>query len=282
MQGYDFRPIETGSGALSECAALLRAVLSPSLDHRYLSWLYAENPAGTAVGYNAFQSGTLAAHYATIPLVAHVNGRIEKGLLSLNTATHPDHQGRGLFPTIAAKTYERAAELGFGFVIGVANARSTRGFVEKLGFQLVAPLDVRVGVGAFESTAEDAARSYAPVWSEAAIAWRLRRPGARYFAGPRRGSTCDAFANIAKFGILAHLGRVPAMIAADLPRAAVWNPLRMQIGLDRAARRKGFSVRVPDRLKPSPLNLIFHDVSGAGRSLDAEHVRWSLLDFDAY
>ena len=282
MQGYDLRPIESDSGTLSECAALLGAVLSPSLDHRYLTWLYAENPAGPAVGFNAFHNGTLAAHYATIPLSARVNGRIEQGLLSLNTATHPDHQGKGLFPAIAAKTYERAAELGFGFVIGVANARSTRGFVEKLGFQLVAPLDVRVGVGGFEPGAEEAALSYAPVWSERAIAWRLQRPGARYVTGPRRGSTCDVFANLAEPGILAHLGRVPAMIAADLPRAAAWNPLRLRIGLDRSARRKGFFVAVPDRFKASPLNLIFRDLSGAGRSLDADHVRWSLLDFDAY
>ena len=282
MQRYDLRPVETDSRALAECAALLGAVLSPSLDQRYLNWLYAENPSGTAVGFNAFYNGALAAHYATIPLSARLNGRVEKGLLSLNTATHPDHQGKGLFPAIAGKTYERAAQLGFGFVIGVANARSTRGFTEKLGFQLVAPLDVDVGAGGAEAGAEDAARSYAPVWFDAAIAWRLRRPGARYFAGPRHASGCDVFATVTKLGILARLDRVPAASAAGLPRAPAWNPLRMRIGLDRGARRSGFFVPVPDRFKPSPLNLIFRDLSCGRRALDADHVRWTLLDFDAY
>jgi GNAT superfamily N-acetyltransferase len=282
MPGYDLRPIEPDSGALAQCAALLGKTLSPSLDLRYLNWLYAENPSGPAIGFNAFHNGALAAHYATIPLSARVNGRMEKGLLSLNTATHPEHQGKGLFPEIAGQTYARAAELGFGFVIGVANARSTRGFTEKLGFQLVGPLDVQFGVGGFEAGAEVGGESYAPAWSNEAIAWRLRRPGARYVAGPRRGHLCDVFATVAKFGLLARLDRVPDSVASGLPRAGPLSLLRLRIGLDNAARRKGFFVRVPDRLKPSPLNLIFRDLSGASRTLDADHVRWTLLDFDAY
>ena len=282
MQGYDLRPVESDSGALAECAALLVKVLSPALDLRYLNWLYAENPAGAAVGFNAFHNGTLAAHYAAIPLSARVNGRVEKGLLSLNTATHPGHQGKGLFPAIAAQTYARAAELGFEFVIGVANARSTRGFTEKLGFQLVAPLDVLVGVGSIEPGADVRGESYLPLWSNEAIAWRLRRPGARYVAGLPRGSLCDVFATVAKFGMLARLDRVPAAVAGGLPRAGPLSRLRLSIGLDPAARRKGLFVRVPDRLKPSPLNLIFRDLSGGGRVLDADRVRWTLLDFDAY
>jgi hypothetical protein len=282
MQGYELRPIETDFRGLAECAALLGAVLSPALDQRYLSWLYAENPAGAAVGFNAFHNGGLAAHYATIPLSARVNGRVEKGLLSLNTATHPDHQGKGLFPAIAAQTFAHAAGLGFGFVIGVANARSTRGFTEKLGFHLVASLDVEVGVGGFEPGTDDAGMSYTPLWSDEAVAWRLRRPGARYFAGRRRGDGRDVLAGIGMFGMLARLDRVPAAAAAKLPRAAVWNPLRLRIGLDRAARRNGLFVPVPDRWKPSPLNLIFRDLTGAGRALDAGRVRWTLLDFDAF
>jgi hypothetical protein len=62
----------------------------------------------------------------------------------------------------------------------------------------------------------------------------------------------------------------------------VLSPFRLTIGLDRSARRRGVLVSVPDRLKPSPLNLIFRDLSGTPRTLDADHVRWTLFDFDAY
>jgi len=282
---HEFRAIETDADALTQCAALLGPVLSPALDRAYLNWLYAQNPAGAAVGFNAFHDGALVAHYATIPLAARVNGRVERGLLSLNTATRADHQGKGLFPKLAERTYALAADSGYGFVIGVANARSTRGFTEKLGFQLVAPLDVRVGLGAFDPGGAAGGESYAPQWTDAAIAWRLRRPGARYVAGPKRGEARDVFASVSHFGMLACLDRVPAALGDALPRASVLSPLRLRIGLDSAAHSRGLFVRVPDRLKPSPLNLIFRDLKDTGdsrRVLDAAHVRWTLLDFDAY
>jgi GNAT superfamily N-acetyltransferase len=281
MPAYDFRVLDSSAEGLARSAALLGAVLSPALDHRYLTWLYTDNPAGPAVGFEAFDDGVLAAHYATIPIEAWINDRLEKGLLSLNTATHPGHQGKGLFPRLAERTYAHAAEHGYGFVVGVANARSTRGFTDKLGFQLVAPLDVRVGVGGLKSR-ERAAYSYVTHWPEAAVAWRLKRPGARYVAGGRQGETRDVFARISIPGLLALLDAVPARVADTLPGAPALAPFRLQIGLDRLARRAGVLLPVPDGLKASPLNLIFRDLRGTGRTLDANQVRWTLLDFDAY
>jgi GNAT superfamily N-acetyltransferase len=282
MPEYEFRPLDVDANALAQCTPLLETVLSPALNRAYLTWLYAQNPAGGAVGFNAFHDGALVAHYATIPLSARVNGRVESGLLSLNTATRADHQGKGLFPKLAERTYQLAAERGFGFVVGVANARSTRGFTEKLGFQLVAPLDVCVGVGEFDPGGAEGGESYAPQWTDDAIAWRLRRPGSRYVAGAPRSGNCDVFATLSKFRMLACLDRVPAALAESLPHASALTPLRLRIGLDRRAQSRGVFARVPDALKPSPLNLIFRDLGAARRTLDAEHVRWTLLDFDAY
>ena len=282
MPGYEFRALELDAGGLAQCAAVLGTALTPLLDRAYLTWLYAENPAGTAVGFNAFHDGMIVAHYVTIPVAAWLNGRIEKGLLSLNTATHGGHRGRGLFPLLAERTYSLGAESGYGFVIGVGNARSTPGLTQKLGFQLVAPLDVQMGIGEFESMPGPTGRSYASHWTDDAIAWRLRRPGARYVAGRLHGDQRDVFATVPKLGVLACLDRISAGLAAALPPAKFASPLRLRIGLDRAARSSGVWVKVPDWIKPSPLNLIFRDLGSARRTLDADHVRWTLLDFDAY
>lgn len=281
MSTYDLLPLDVDLTALDHCAALLGQVLSPTLDRTYLNWLYADNPAGRAVGFNAYDGDLLAAHYATIPVEAWIDGRMEKGLMSLNTATHPAYQGKGLFPLLAERTYARATELGYGFVVGIANARSTRGFTEKLAFQLVAPLDVEVGMGDVESGPERG-YAYAPHWTDEAIAWRLKRPRARYVANHTHGDTRDVFARISMPGLLAFLHRVPASLASALPPAPFVAPFRLRIGLDRAEKRRGAFVPVPDRLKPSPLNLIFRDLRTTQRTLDANHVRWTLFDFDAY
>src|SRR5205814_9366938 len=102
-----------------------------------LAWRYRDNPAGQVVGADAWDGARLAAHYVTCPLEARIDGAVVKGLLSLNTATHPDYQGRGLFTTLAEAAYAQGAAAGYGFVIGVANAYSTPGFVRRLAFQHV-------------------------------------------------------------------------------------------------------------------------------------------------
>jgi GNAT superfamily N-acetyltransferase len=103
------------------------------------------NPDGRAVGFDAWDGERLAAHYVCVPARARVDGRLVPVLLSLNTATHPRLPGQGLFTKLAAMTFEAAGEAGFDGVYGVANANSTPGFIRKLGFQLVRPLDARSG-----------------------------------------------------------------------------------------------------------------------------------------
>jgi GNAT superfamily N-acetyltransferase len=78
----------------------------PSVE--YLDWLYFQNPRGSVFGFDAYDGDLLVAHYACIPI--KINAFRQNSLLSLNTATHPDYQGRGLFRLLANKTFESAAE----------------------------------------------------------------------------------------------------------------------------------------------------------------------------
>lgn len=278
MTSYTFRPLATDDTALERYRELLGAT-SATLTTEYLRWLYRDNPCGEAVGFDAFVGDALVAHYATIPVEATFDGRQTRGLLSLNTATHPTHQGKGLFTRLAEQTYARAHELGFAFVVGVANANSTPGFTRKLGFQLVTPLDVLVGVGRFTASADDSV-GFSLAWSDPALRWRLARPQASYVA--TTGDDPIVYARTNKLGILAYLAHVPTSLAAGLPRARISEPFRMWIGIDPQLRRRGVLAPLPDRFKPSPLNLIFRDLAGTQRSLSRASTRFTLLDFDAY
>jgi len=275
---YATRPIETDAASLEAYRALLGTTSAP-YEREYLPWLYRDNPWGQAVGCNAYAGDALAAHYATIPVEATLDGAPARGLLSLNTATHPTHQGKGLFTRLAEQTYARARELGYEFVVGVANANSTPGFVRKLGFQLVTPLDVLVGIGGVAASG-DSGVGFALAWTETALRWRLRRPHARYFA--TADEPAIVYARAHRLGILAYLTHAPRSLVAELPRPRRTQPFRMWIGIDPRLQRRGVLAPLPDRLKPSPLNLIFRDLTGKQRRLRRDTTRFTLLDFDAY
>ncbi|MBV6404718.1 MAG: GNAT family N-acetyltransferase [Flavobacteriales bacterium] len=279
---YELRPLDLSDAGLAAVTDLLRLVF-PGAAHftpAVLRWQYVDNPDGPAVGFNAWSGGTLAAHYVTIPMRAVVDGAVEAGLLSLNTATHPEHQGKGLFTRLAEATYAAGAAQGKGFVVGVANANSTPGFTRKLSFQLVTPLEARLGLGPLPWHGEAPLPRFAPVHDAAKLGWRLAHPAYGYSRADQRGHTLLLSARRMK-GFRFVLGVEPG----DAPLAALRRSpaplLKAFIGLDPAMRWGGSLYgNLPMRLRPAPLNFIFRDLSGRGRTLEPHQVRFHAADFD--
>ena len=279
---YTIEPVRTDDANIAAMTGLLRQVFPNALHftEEVVRWQYRDNPDGEAVGFNAWSGTDLAAHYVTIPLVARLNGKEERGLLSLNTATHPGHQGKGLFTKLANATYEAAAQQGFGFVIGVANANSTHGFTKKLGFQLVSPLRAMLGVGPIVND-ESGLITYERVWHRTALEWRLAHPQYHYSL---RLTTCKdmLFTERKQMGASLLLAALdPGTAPSHMTRHEGFEPLRVWIGLDsRISWRFRPYINIPMRFRPSPLNLIFKDLTGQGRTLEAEKVRFQAIDFD--
>ncbi len=283
MDKYDLQPIELGSAALGPVAALLRTAFPHALHftEAVLGWQYLENPVGAAVGFNAWYEAALAGHYVALPMVALVNGNRERGLLSLNTATHPAHQGKGLFTQLAKATYEQATRDGYGFVVGVANANSTPGFLGKLGFHLVSPLRAMIGAGSLPVSKASAPALFEPLWDSASLGWRLSHPAHTYTCKRCKSGTM-VVSERRQFGARYILGLLdPGTLPESLPveRGSVTG--KMWIGLDPGMDWRGRAyVNIPMRFRPSPLNLIFKDLTGAGRFLDPAKVRFEAIDFD--
>jgi GNAT superfamily N-acetyltransferase len=276
-QAYRFEPVIYDDFQIRETANLLSAVF-PNTDRytfEYLRWQYFENPDGRIVGYNAYSlDGELAAHYVVQPLKARLCGRVEQGALSLNTATAPKHQGKGLFVKLARLTYNAAQELGYRFIVGVANANSTPGFLRKLNFQLVSPLSVRVGVGHPLAPPVEAL-DFERLWDDNARVWRMGRPFERYwirrglpFAAERSGFRVCLSAK----GQWGEISRESDHFSA----LTVW------MGLNPNFRWRGISLSIPMGLRPSPLNFIYLPLGQAPQTLNAGRVAVEPVDFDAY
>lgn len=286
---YDIKLVGTSQEEIQQGFDLLRLVF-PTAHHitpAYLDWEYRQNPTGQVVGFNAFSDQQLVAHYVTIPIVARLLGKETKGLLSLNTATHPNHQGKKLFTTLASETYDYGKANGYTFVVGVANANSTHGFVNKLGFQLIQPLTVRIGWGAVPQSITGSQVDFERVWTPESISWRLRNPSIPYTVCKGKNHF-QVLAPSGKAGIQVLLGEFSLSQYPNEEKHSKISFLsrftpQLWMGVNNSINWSGsFYFDLPNRLRPSPLNLIFKDLTGSGIRLDSKSLVFRAIDFDAY
>ncbi|HEX4711843.1 GNAT family N-acetyltransferase [Phenylobacterium sp.] len=276
------RPAGTSPAQLAAYSGLLNTAFpAGKFTPEALAWRYRDNPAGVVIGCDAWDGDRLAAHYVTCPLEARIEGATVRGLLSLNTATHPDYQGRGLFTRLAEAAYGQGADAGFDFVIGIANANSTPGFLRKLAFQDVG----RLHAGLLARTPR--AFSGAPVqyqgaWREDLLSWRLANPLGRYVTA-RRGDLLGVWAKthlpfVRCAAFLPAVGEAPARRNFGPPAATLFMGLEPRMALG----QQGF-LPLPERLRPSPLNLIWRRLGpDAPPALRRDAVAINFLDFDPY
>ena len=280
---YQIRQTAIDSASITSYSSLLGDVFGkPELfTKEYIQWQYADNPDGNIVGFNAYDGETLAAHYVTQPMQAVVRGVKMKGLLSLNTATHPEHQGKGLFVKLANQTYSYAAEQGYDFVIGVANQNSVHGFTKKMGFQLVGQLHALLGMGALPHSNDLSSFSYYKDWSPEALTWRLSNPCSQYGVSNDRNVVITS--PTAYPMITATLGTFDKKRYAVTPRPSSFSVLNLWIGANRDITSKTkLYFNIPNRLRPAPLYLIFKALNSSIAPLDFDDVFFQALDFDAY
>ncbi len=289
MQNYTFKPLDLSAAGLVQLQQLMAMVWPQArhLDYSYLHWLYNENPAGAALGINAWEGEELAGHYALLPLNALRFAQPTRGALSLNTAVHPHHQGKGLFLCLAQQSYDLAITRGITHVLGVANANSTPGFTRKLGFSLIGPLDVRISFSLpqLRTTPLGPIPSWQRSWSNHELAWRLANPHGRY-SSVAEGATRWVLASVAQAGtgsILKIEQRAEgiASIDAAIPRK---NPplCKVWLGLSPQIHPSIFSFPLPQRLRPSPLNLIYRSLSPGDESPGRASIQIEGIDFDAF
>jgi GNAT superfamily N-acetyltransferase len=280
MGGLVLRPAGVTAPQLAAYADLLSRVFGPSpkFSAEAIAWRYRDNPSGQVVGTDAWDGERLAAHYVTCATEAVIDGTPTRGLLSLNTATDPEYQGRGLFTRLAEATYEAGRAAGYAFVIGVANANSTPGFLRRLAFQHVAPLQAGVLLRA-PRRFEPATLQFRGDWRDDLLAWRLANPAGRYVVA-RHGELIGVWS--ATQLPLIHCGAfLPGGSALPLQARG---PLgaTLFIGLEPRWRLAGF-LPIPERSRPSPLNLIWRPLAdGVPRELRADATALNFLDFDPY
>ena len=244
------------------------------LTAQYLQWLYEGNPHGNAVGMDAWHGDELAAHYVTIPRRYHVSGALVEVLLSVNTATDPRHQRRGLFKKLASATYEYGADLGYSYVIGVANAQSIHAFVTSLGFETLGQIRLMVGGQAPRLDTDKPRLAIDSEW----LRWRLNNPSAKYFTTPSSGG--QVLINTRRGRSTFGLGRVQGSTLKDVSglEARRWRGL---FPLTPIFPRDGINWVIPTKIMPSPWHVILRALA-ASSAMPMREVQIDGLSMDTF
>lgn len=260
-----------------------------NLTLEYLSWFYYENPVGDALGADAWHGDQIIGQVIAIPGMYILQGKLVKGLVAVNVAVHPSFQGRHLFKKLGLQMCEYGYQAGYEFVIGVANKAATPGWVRQMKFQLVRSLDAKLGVGdlflyknANKIMDSTELRHF---WDQNAINWRLRNPMNKLHLNFQKDTGwISVSASTGKYGISAFAEFPMNYELTDNFEASKLRLLfpRVFLGLIPTYDWNLQYVSIPERFKPSPLNLIYKSLTGNVSNIIPSACFINFLDFDAF
>jgi GNAT superfamily N-acetyltransferase len=281
----DIRPVELSPEGIERTHALLQVVF-PHARHitpTYLERLYKGNPLGPTTGFSVFEGNDLVAHYLMVPILALVHGNRERGIWPFQFATHPEYRGKRIFSTLVEASVEEARKNGYRYLSGVGNAQSTPILMRRPRFRTLCQLDVKVGFGLVPPPQEMPGCQFRRLWDRAGIAWRLGVPGTPYRV-KRKDGFAHLYADSGVWGIRVEVGTFPEDIVPEtLEPLSASHPLRLWIGKDAARDWSGtWYFDVPERFKPSPLYLIWCELTDHDREFEPDKIQYDLFNFDAY
>ncbi|MFC3880931.1 GNAT family N-acetyltransferase [Algoriphagus namhaensis] len=132
---------------------LLSASLGDSLIPKTESlwkWKHQDNPFGTSPVLLAEEGSTLVGLRAFLKWEFEADGKIYFACRAVDTATHPDHQGKGIFKKLTSTLLDEVGASGIDFIYNTPNKKSTPGYL-KMGWEkwgkLPLKLQFHVGTG---------------------------------------------------------------------------------------------------------------------------------------
>jgi len=276
----------------------------------YLPWFYRQNPEGEATVIVRRDEAGVVGHVAGIHQEYHSRTQRFGAVFPQNLAVAERARGRGLMMTMNEACFSAWTRAhGDGLVVGMPNTASTPGYTRLLGCRLVMPLPTFVCppvwpvLESFESHDATAAfraspgfdtladsLDYAPTerlsqrYSKELLRWRLGAPDTRYALHAGRDAVVVSTVSRVRGVPLAVIvktfrrataprKRVPANGAIAAACRYHRAPAAVYAGFSASCEVRG--VRVPERYKPAPLNLVV-------RSARRGFVDPRVVEFDAF
>jgi GNAT superfamily N-acetyltransferase len=115
---------------------LLKHSLGESLmpkSERYWRWKHVDNPFGVSPVLLCWEEGKLIGVRAFMRWEWRNDGQVYRALRAVDTATHPDHQGKGIFKKLTLSLIDYCKRHGDHFIFNTPNQQSRPGYL-KMGW----------------------------------------------------------------------------------------------------------------------------------------------------
>lgn len=130
----------------SQIITLLKLSLGEALmpkSEAYWNWKHVRNPFGPSPVLVAEDAGELIGVRAFMRWEWQQGREILKAVRAVDTATHPDHQGKGVFRKLTLALLDMCEREGVDFVFNTPNSKSKPGYL-KMGWQTAGKLPVKL------------------------------------------------------------------------------------------------------------------------------------------
>jgi GNAT superfamily N-acetyltransferase len=178
--GSDTTALEIREARSDDRAAVLELLASSlnwvpnELFDRFFAWKHEENPFGVSPAWVAVD-GPRIVGFRTFVRWEYQNpdGRPRRAVRAVDTATHPDYQGRGIFNRLTLHAVDALRSEGVDFVFNTPNDKSRPGYL-KMGWREVGRLPASVrpsglrALGAMARSRVPADRGSEPILAGAA------------------------------------------------------------------------------------------------------------------
>ncbi|MEO6468370.1 MAG: GNAT family N-acetyltransferase [Acidimicrobiia bacterium] len=121
---------------------VLRISLGREVDDRYealFAWKHLENAFGPSPAWIAWDGDRIAGFRTLMRWEFLADDRVVRAVRAVDTATHPDYQGRGIFTRLTLHALDELAAEGVEFVFNTPNDQSRPGYL-KMGWHEVGTL----------------------------------------------------------------------------------------------------------------------------------------------
>ncbi|MGB8858677.1 MAG: GNAT family N-acetyltransferase [Ilumatobacteraceae bacterium] len=146
LEGLEVRRATAADEA--DAIALCREVLGLAADADWpalFHWKHHENPFGSSPAWVAVHDGRIVAVRLLMRWEFERNGHRVRAVRAVDTATHPDYQGKGLFTALTLQGLEELKAEGVELVFNTPNSQSRPGYL-KMGWHDVGRLRPAIAV----------------------------------------------------------------------------------------------------------------------------------------
>jgi GNAT superfamily N-acetyltransferase len=113
-------------------------------------WKHQHNPFGPSLVLLAFDDELLIGLRAFMRWDWHMDDQVFRCLRAVDTATHPEYQGKGVFKKLTLELIDQAKAGGYEFIFNTPNEKSLPGYL-KMGWKTIGNLPVRLKLGVFSA-----------------------------------------------------------------------------------------------------------------------------------